>query len=226
MKAVTRVIKVKEVARALTEQYSIATAKTSEMLREVMKFGAMLIEWENFLGESRGRGQSEGIKSWLERNCPEINYNTAMGYKHLAEKSAAMLGGGVQALAALQQKEEVATPAGEIVTIDAEVIEKREKMLESATSRRTLEQMYLDFMGETTKGRVGRPVGTSGVGYVRRTAVEAATAVVWRIVAPMLKHRGAAMSAIKLLPAAKLEEAGATFREYAAMVEAEIKSRK
>lgn len=160
-------------AHALNAQYLVVQAKTGELLRESVKFGAMLIEVERFVGCGRGRGNAgEGLKGWLEQNCPEISYKTAYGYKSLAEKACRMLGGNAMALAALQNREAVTAPGTEQeVVIDAEVVEKRERMFAQASSQRQLMQMYFDFMGERAKpGR--RPGEVPAQPAVRRTDVE------------------------------------------------------
>ena len=140
--------------------YAYTQSKTAEWFRTIVSFGALLDEVASFLGESRGRGHDgEGLKTWLEENCPEVSYNTAMGYRAMAAKCAKMLGGGSQAIAALQGREMVTSPgSNDVVEVDAEILEKRDALFEAADSRRKLEQMYLEFMGSGV--RRGRPVGT------------------------------------------------------------------
>lgn len=139
--------------------YAYTQSKTAEWFRTIVSFGALLDEVASFLGEGRGRGHDgEGLKGWLEENCPEVNYNTAKGYRAMAAKCVKMLGGGSQAIAALQGREMVTSPgSNDVVEVDAEILEKRDALFEAADSRRKLEQMYLDFMGGVKRGR---PVGT------------------------------------------------------------------
>lgn len=61
-------------------------------MQNVVAFGAMLCEVDAGISRERIRcedgrlaGQNEGLKSWLEENCPEINYKTAMKFRRLAE---------------------------------------------------------------------------------------------------------------------------------------------
>ena len=140
--------------------YAYTQSKTAEWFRTIVSFGALLDEVASFLGEGRGRGNDgEGLITWLEENCPEVNYKTAMSYRAMASKCAKMLGGGSQAIAALQGREMVTSPgSNDVVEVDAEILEKRDALFEAADSRRKLEQMYLDFMGGAVKR--GRPVGT------------------------------------------------------------------
>jgi len=75
------------VAGQLSQQYARAQAGALEMI----KFGAMVgaIEAE-IEGPRRGRG-STGLKGWIELNCPEIGYRTAVRYRDLAKGAAAQL---------------------------------------------------------------------------------------------------------------------------------------
>jgi len=215
----------KQVANELSSQYGIVVAKTGEMLREAVKFGTMLIEWGCFLGESRGGdggGADSGLKGWLAKHCPEINYNTAMGYKHLAEKTAKMVGGGNMAIAALQGKGEVATPDGEVVDVEAKVIEEVDEIFAKADSRRKLEQMYFEF--SAGKGRAGRPKGTNRLrqGYGGQeaaplTKVESARRLWADLVYQVVKHRAGLYSAAKLLPR---EDADKSYGELKALCDA------
>ena len=137
-------------AREISQQYGVLANKANAFIQEAIKFGAILIEWEQFLGKSQGKA-GEGLKNWLEQNCPEINYNTAMKYKLLAEKNAQMLGGGAMALAALQGETTVRQPDGEVIDVECKVIEKRDEIFSEANSFQKLEQMWLDLFGPGEK---------------------------------------------------------------------------
>ena len=143
-----------DIAGALTTQYQAVVAATGQMLREAVKFGAMLMELETIVGKSHGgpNGGGDGIKGWLAEHCPEINYSTAIVYKNLAAKSATLIGGmGLQVVAALQGGEKVTKTDGEVIDVPAEIIEKRDKLFEECDSRRKLEQAYFAFMSEEGK---------------------------------------------------------------------------
>lgn len=169
----------------VSTSYADVNAKTGEWFRTVISFGALLDEVAAFLGEARGRNHGgEGLENWLSKNCPEVNYNTAMGYKAMAVKCAKMLGGGTQAIAALQGRDTVSAPGGgEAVDVDAEILEKRDQLFEAADSRRKLEQMYLDFMSQ----KPGRPKGTTAnkkVSAATLSPEEDARALWSRLIAP------------------------------------------
>ena len=162
-KAVAEVAPVAEVpqsnlATAITTQYRAVVAATGQMLREAVKFGAMLMELETIVGKSHGGRDTDGdgIKGWLAEHCPEINYNTAKVYKNLAAKSATLIGGmGLQVVAALQGGEKVTKTDGEVIDVPAEIIEKRDALFAECDSRRKLEQAYFAFMSES--GRAPAP---------------------------------------------------------------------
>lgn len=144
-------------------QYQTVCAKTGEFFREVIKFGALLNEVSDFLGESRGGDHTDdGLKGWLEKNCPDVNIQTAYGYKSMAAKCAKMIGGGTQAVAALQGRDEVKAPGtDETVDVAADYIEKRDALFNEVDSRRKLEQMWFEFCGER-KAKGGRPKAAEG----------------------------------------------------------------
>ena len=64
-----------EAAKILTEQWKRAAIG----LREIVAFGAMMVQLEE--GFSGLKRTGSGLKGWLAKHCPEINYKTAMGYK-------------------------------------------------------------------------------------------------------------------------------------------------
>ena len=184
----------RDAADRLSRQYAEVNGSWKNALEQTVRFGAMLKEWGDFLGESRGGagGSSPGgLQTWLAKNCPEINYNTAMGYKLLAEKTVRMLGGGAPAVAALIGRDTVTDPDGNEVPIDAEVVERKEEIFREADSRRKLEQMYFDFT-ETTAKPKGRAKGSKNI---PKTDAERANAF-WKLNAATL----AAPWALKSIP--------------------------
>ena len=142
-------------AREISQQYGVLANKANAFIQEAIKFGAILIEWEQFLGKSQGR-DGEGLKNWLEQHCPEVKYKTAMKYKLLAEKNAQMLGGGAMALAALQGESTVRQPDGEVIDVECKVIERRDEIFSEANSFQKLEQMWLDLFGTGERPKAKR----------------------------------------------------------------------
>ena len=194
----------RDTAKQLIGQYRIVVESERSCFRERVKFGAMLIMWERFLGESRGgavagqrgTGAGEGLKGWLEDNCPEIGYDTAMKYKYSAERAIAMLGGGAMATAALLGHDEVTQPDGEVVDVDEATAKKCDELFEDATSRRKLEQMYFDFMGkEERKAKRGT------VAPLPKVSRQEAARRIWAALMAQLDKR-TALDAIALLPPA------------------------
>lgn len=194
----------KDAAEALKTQYEIVVKSEAATFRERVKFGAMLIQWEQYLGEGRGgrgdRGTGEGLKGWLEANCPEIGYTSAMTYKTLAERAIKMLGGGQMATAALMGDDTVRQPDGETVDVESDYVAKADELFEKADSRRKLEQMWFEF----TKGREKRKglakAKIEAAGEAPLSAEESALIGWDEFLAPVVKKRGVYYSAAKFLP--------------------------
>ena len=167
----------------VSDQYAAIETAKDNLLRECVKFGALLTEVGYFLGEARGRGKDgEGLQAWLAENCPEVNYNTAMGYKTLAGKCVKMLGGGSQAVAVLQDKTEVVPPGEDApIEVDSKFIEKRDELFNEVKSRRDLEQTYFKFMASEGKGKAGRPKGSGAAadGPVRKLSRADEAKAIW-----------------------------------------------
>lgn len=193
-------------AKQLMDQYRIVVAAERSCFRERVKFGAMLIMWERFLGESRGGaggGSGEGLKGWLEEHCPELGYDTAMKYKYSAERAIAMLGGGAMATAALLGRDEVTQPDGEVVDVDDATAKKCDELFEDATSRRKLEQMYFDFVEKEKRRERRRNTGDiaeSKLKAHRVLSLRKSAAILWGdAMKPFEAKRGAFFSAAKNL---------------------------
>ena len=74
-------------AQALSFQFSKVSKAAGAATREMVVFGAMLEQVDDGLTRNRHNPDGTGVslKSWLEANCPEINYNTAKSYQRAAE---------------------------------------------------------------------------------------------------------------------------------------------
>ena len=145
-----------QAANAIRQQYQVVIRAEAATFRERVRFGGMLLQWEQFLGKSHGgcKSDGDGLKGWLEKNCSELGYNAAMGYKTMAERAIKMLGGGAVVTAALLGEKEVSQPDGEVIDVQAEVIKKCDEFFEKADSRRKLEQMWFEFTnGEGKPGK-------------------------------------------------------------------------
>lgn len=185
----------------VSEQYKTVCAKTGEFFREVVKFGALMNEVAAFIGEARGGDHDgKGLKDWLWENCPQVNYNTAMGYKAMAAKCAKMIGGGAQALVALQGRDEVTqTWSGEVIDVDSSVIERRDALFEQVGSRRELEQLWFSCMANGEgRNKGGRPKGKRGE-FVMPTEEESAKRI-WSEVLALLNRPAMGQSIRHLSP--------------------------
>ena len=211
----------------VSDQYAAIETAKDNLLRECVKFGALLTEVGYYLGETQGK-KGDGLQAWLAENCPEVNYKTAMGYKALAGKCVKMLGGGSQAVAVLQDKTEVVPPGEDApIEVDSKFIEKRDELFNEVKSRRDLEQTYFKFMASEGKGKAGRPKGTGAgpVEYKKKSSLECAVEAVWPIVQHLLKHRGEMFTAYKILPDEKLIEMRDTLNEHVKAIEAVLAGR-
>lgn len=145
----------------VSDQYAAIETAKDNLLRECVKFGALLLEVSYYLGEGRGHGECGGLQAWLSENCPQINYKTAMGYKRMGEMAVTKLGGGSQAVAVLQDKTEVIPPGEDApIEVESKFIEKRDELFNEVKSRRELEQTYFKFMASEGKGKPGRKEGS------------------------------------------------------------------
>ena len=177
-----------QAANAIRQQYQVVIRAEAATFRERVRLGGMLLQWEQFLGEARGgKGGTagEGLKGWLEKNCPELGYNAAMGYKMMAERAIKMLGGGAVVTAALLGEHAVEDPSGEVIDVQAEVIEKCDAFFEKADSRRKLEQMWFEF----TNGEGERPQKKkAGVGQLVTPSLKEAAKSTWNLFMQKATH--------------------------------------
>lgn len=162
-----------DVAAGIKRQCKVIEDAEKNAQLERAKLGVILIRWEQYIGEARGRGKTgEGLKGWLEENVPELNYKTAVNYKSQAEMALKMLGGGAKAQAVLLDEPTVTQPDGEVIEIEADYVEKRDKIFEDVKSRRQLEQTYFKFMASEGRRGPGRPKGSGAAGTPRAKTAE------------------------------------------------------
>ena len=198
----------------VSDQYAAIETAKDNLLRECVKFGALLLEVSYYLGEARGRGKDgEGLKAWLSENCPQINYKTAMGYKRMGEMAVTKLGGGSQAVAVLQDKTEVIPPGEDApIEVESKFIEKRDELFNEVKSRRELEQTYFKFMASEGRRGPGRPKGTKADLSRKPDSTDVVTAAraVWsQVIVPADRCAVALKGAAKLLTLEDVENAKA-----------------
>ena len=203
------------------EQMGRIKAAEGNLQFERIKFGVILIRWEQYLGDGRGCGKGHGLKGWLETNLKELPYETAHGYKQQALQAVRYVQGEnaaeipVQvAQAALLGEEKVEQPDGKVIDVPSEVIEAKNDLMENATSRRKLVQMYFNALKPEFQGKSGKKAGiskgmkadTSGAA-VDTTDVYAAARAVWSKVIKEAQATAALKAAAKLLKEADVEDA-------------------
>ena len=190
-------------ADELRKQYSVVIAAEKSCFRERVKFGLMLIDWERFLGESRGGAggtSGEGLKGWLEKNCPELGYSAALGYKIMAERALKMLGGGAVVTAALLGEEGARQPDGEVIDVPVDVSERCDKFFAAVDSRRKLEQMWFNFIEGEERGSRKRKAAADAAKNGGISDADAATELWAGAMGPFGKNRAAFHSAARDLP--------------------------
>lgn len=183
-----------EAAEQIISQYRTVVESEKACFKERVKFGAMLIQWEQYLGDGAGRGhEGEGLKGWLEKNCPAIAYVTAQSYKTMAERVIKMIGGGRMAEAVLLEHATVMQPNGEVVDVDSAMAQARDNLFANVDSRRKLEQAWFDFMKS-------QGVATSKAQHpVKKLSKQEESKVIWTGVMNIL-DKSAVLDSVALLP--------------------------
>ena len=112
-------------AQALSVQFARVGKTAGAAVREMVVFGAMLEKIDDGLTRNRynnsDKGATASLKSWLEANCPEINYNTAKSYQRAAE--------GVRVLAKMADDVPLLPLMGRETPTDAALAKVREDVL-------------------------------------------------------------------------------------------------
>ena len=112
-------------AQALPVQFARVGKTAGAAVREMVVFGAMLEKVDDGLTRNRynnsDKGATASLKSWLEANCPEINYNTAKSYQRAAE--------GVRVLAKMAADVPLLPLMGRETPADAALAKVREDVL-------------------------------------------------------------------------------------------------
>ena len=184
----------REAAEQIISQYRTVVESEKTCFKERVKFGAMLIQWEQYLGDGAGRGhEGEGLKGWLEKNCPAIAYVTAQSYKTMAERVIKMIGGGRMAEAVLLEHATVLQPNGEVVDVDSAMAQARDNLFANVDSRRKLEQAWFDFM----KSQGVAPVKVQHP--VKKLSKQEESKVIWTGVMNIL-DKSAVLDSVALLP--------------------------
>lgn len=182
-----------EAAEQIISQYRTVVESEKTCFKERVKFGAMLIQWEQYLGDGRGRNDNCGLKGWLEKNCPAIAYVTAQSYKTMAERVIKMIGGGRMAEAALLEHDTVMQPNGVVEQVNEITVQARDSIFANIDSRRKLEQAWFDFM----KSQGNAPVKVQHP--VKKLSKQEESKVIWTGVMNIL-DKSAVLDSVALLP--------------------------
>lgn len=158
-------------AQALSVQFARVGKTAGAAVREMVVFGAMLEKIDDGLTNRRfnnsnhpdGRGCS--LKSWLEENCPEINYQTAKSYQRAAE--------GVRVLAKMAADVPLLPLMGRETPADAALAKVREDVLGviANSSLNVLRRAALPVpVGNKLKGTHGIATGSRALTAVEKAA--------------------------------------------------------
>ena len=130
--------------------------KAQDGLRHIVEFGALLLEVDKWLkarpGAKRGQG-SYGLRNWLSENCPEVNYDTARGYREAAK--------GLLAAAQLAADRPLLALMGESPLTDEEEESAREKVMDVIASSSL---RLLKAAAKADRTELGRPKGGTSEG--------------------------------------------------------------
>lgn len=145
------VIDDKTLGKDLQEQYLAAQTKMEEGVKAVVQFGIMLIKTEQIVQPNHDRySNNGGIQGWMTKNCPKVNYKTAMRWKVITSNIIADLNVGLENGMKLLSGE--ATDLSKTVAKDAM---KRRDELFAAGSLRKLTQMIFNFARDDEDAAVG-----------------------------------------------------------------------
>lgn len=156
-------------AQALSVQFARVGKTAGAAVREMVVFGAMLEKIDDGLTRNRynnsDKGATASLKSWLEANCPEINYNTAKSYQRAAE--------GVRVLAKMAADVPLLPLMGRETPADAALRKVREDVLGviANSSLNVLRRAALPVpVGNKLKGTHGVATGSRALTAVEKAA--------------------------------------------------------
>ena len=206
-----------DTAQALSHQYLRVSKVTNAALREMVVFGAMLTEIDKALTSQRFscNGGGASLRSWLEANCPEIEYATAMDYKRTMKNF----------MAYKQLKED--TPLLELMNADPYDDEQKEALRRDILDSMT--GLTKTQLRRLTDAKVGRPKGSKAdIGRKPDTTdVVASARAVWsQVIVPADRCAVALKGAAKLLTMEDVENAQAVLQALMEMLaerEAELR---
>lgn len=156
-------------AQALSVQFARVGKTAGAAVREMVVFGAMLEKIDDGLTRNRynnsDKGATASLKSWLEANCPEINYQTAKSYQRAAE--------GVRVLAKMAADVPLLPLMGRETPADEALRKVREDVLGviANSSLNVLRRAALPLpVGNKLKGTHGIATGSRALTAVEKAA--------------------------------------------------------
>ncbi len=137
-----------QLGQQVTAQYRKAIGAT----REILIFGAMLLQVENrVVPRDNAKGpwnKGQGLRGWLAQHAPEVNYNTAAKYKRLAEAVHESL----QLAAKTDFVHLLTAPIEDLAETERKKREKLDACIEDKSQRKLLFDFGIDTKGGKDKG--------------------------------------------------------------------------
>jgi hypothetical protein len=180
-------------------------------LAEIIRFGAMLLEVGEWLynldnlqhgisshGHGGDRKSGSGLKGWIEKNCPDINYKTAYGYMCAAS--------GLRREAKLAEDVPLLAMMGEDPVPEARAERLRKRV------RRILAESTLGLLKEAARGPAPAPAGGARKGAGRpglEASAETRAGAAWAVIGAGI-DRATAWRFERFLPESMAREALST----------------
>lgn len=203
-------VRVDHTPDAVLSQYKRAISGTLEIIR----FGAMLIEIDTCLTREIGAtkrytntGAEPSLKGWMEENCPDINYKTAIRYKTLAQGLQDMFKIPAKLPLTLALPASDGTPnvyVPDTVKVSAERVKKIQMQVWEMVEGKSARQLTFDFGLAEPKPRGGKREGAGRPKALSDSVLAAGAA--WGRIGPLI-DRATAWHFERFLPQAMCREA-------------------
>lgn len=207
-------------------QYRRAISGTLEIIR----FGAMLIEIDTVLTRENSRqarhsstGEGAGIMGWMEENCPEIHYKTAMRYKALAAGLQKMFQIPAKlplTLALPQSDGSLKVYVPDTVNVSEERVQQIQAQVWEMVNGKSARQLMFDFGLAEPKARGGAREGSGRPAAVLDSELAAGAA--WGRIGPEI-DRATSWKFERFLPEAMAREALSTVELLRDALQARLK---
>ena len=206
-----------DIATSISQQYDDLILATQDIVKRTLHFGATLAQAEIELsnrGLLNNRKAGQGMQGWLSKNCPSVNYKTAMRWKSLATNVANTL--------ACSSDQALRLLTGDVIDVPSRVTSRLDKVYEASSLRKLTQQLF-DFASEGV-GAPSRAAGSSGSAPSESYSAQQSAMQLWaRPISFIASHRSALFNAAKLLPLDDARTALLEVKQLASALNARIK---